>query len=79
MKFIVTEIQTFANGTVSTINTVKDDRNEADSTYYAILAAAAISSLPCHGAILYTNEGGYIMAHSYQRAVNPNNTPVEEA
>ena len=31
--------------------------NEAQSTYYSILAAAALSALPVHAAVLMTNEG----------------------
>ncbi len=68
MKFIVSEVQTTVEGTVAILNHTKDTRNEADSTYYSILASAAISQLPSHGAIMYTNEGGYIMGQAYTHA-----------
>ncbi len=57
MKYLILEIQTNADGTIGTLITQKDDLNEAMSTYYTILAAAAISSLPLHAAVLMTNEG----------------------
>ena len=57
MKYLVLEIQTNSDGTVGTIITQKDSLNEAMSTYYYILAAAAISALPLHAAALFTNEG----------------------
>ena len=41
MKYLVTEIQTFENGAVSTPSWVYDDRNAAESKYYTILSAAA--------------------------------------
>ena len=75
MKFIVTEMQTAADGTVAMLHNVLDNRNAADSAYYQILSSAAISQLPCHGAIMYTNEGGYIMSQAYQRWPAPEPTP----
>lgn len=76
MNFIVTEIQTDANGNTATINTVRNNRNDAESTYYSILASAAISQVPCHGAIfLYTMDGAYIMSKSYQRWPEPEPEP----
>lgn len=57
MKYLILELQTNADGTVGTIITQKDTLNEAQSTYYSILAAAALSALPVHAAVLMTNEG----------------------
>lgn len=57
MKYIVVEIQTNSNGTIGTLITQKDTLNEAQSTYYSILASAALSALPTHAAVLMTNEG----------------------
>ena len=57
MKYLIIEIQTFKDGNVVTLVTQKDDLNEAMSTYYSILAAAAISSLPVHAATLLINDG----------------------
>ena len=52
MKYIVIELQTATDGSVANIVTVKDTRNEADSTFHSILAAAALSNLPSHAAVL---------------------------
>lgn len=57
MKYIVLEMQTNADGTVGTIVTQKDDKNDALSTFYSILASAAISSVPVHTAVVLTNNG----------------------
>ena len=57
MKYLILEIQTDSNGTVSTLITQKDELNDAFSTYFSILASAALSDLPHHAAVLMTNEG----------------------
>lgn len=57
MKYLILELQTNTDGTVGTIITQKDTLNEAQSTYYSILASAALSALPVHAAVLMTNEG----------------------
>ena len=63
--YIIIEIQT-NNGTVSILPAViKETRNEAESVYHSILAAAAISGLDCHSAVLLTNEGQLIMSQCY--------------
>lgn len=63
--FIIIEIQKDANNNIATLVTQKADRNEADSTYHTILAAAAISQLPEHGAVMLTSDCGYVMGQSY--------------
>lgn len=62
--YIVMEIQTNANGTVGTLVTSYDNRDQAESKYHTILAAAAISPLPCHAAVLLT-EQGLILTNGY--------------
>ncbi len=57
MKFLVTEIQTFENGTVSNPTYAYDNENSALAKYFSILSAAAISKLPTHACMLFTNEG----------------------
>lgn len=57
MKYIVVEIQTNQNGTVGTLVNAYDDRNAAESKYHAVLAAAAVSQIPCHSAVLVSQEG----------------------
>lgn len=57
--FIVTEIQT-VNGQTSTITNQFATLNEADNKYHSVLAAAAVSNVEVHAAIMYTNCGNYI-------------------
>lgn len=75
MKFLVTEIQKFENGTVSTLTNDYDDRNQAEAKFYSILAAAAVSQLPLHAAIMYTEEGTPIMNKHYYHVPEPSPEP----
>ena len=65
MKYLVTEIQTMADGQVANLTSSFDDRLQAESTYHSVLAAAAISQLPLHACMLYTNDGYLIMNANY--------------
>ena len=56
-KIIVTEIQKFADGTMTTPSYAYDNRNSADAKYHSILASAAVSTVPVHACIMYTEEG----------------------
>jgi hypothetical protein len=55
--YIVVELQTNNAGVVSNIVTSFDTLAEAESKYYTILAAAAISTIPVHSAIIVSEEG----------------------
>ena len=55
--FLVIEIQTSANGTVSMINHSYATRNEAEEQYHRILTFAAVSALPKHAAVMMSEEG----------------------
>ena len=57
MKYVVLEIQTNADGTVGTLVNTYDNWNQAEQKYHTVLAAAAVSGLPVHTAVLITNEG----------------------
>ena len=65
MKYLVTEIQTMADGQVANLTSVFDDRMQAESSYHSILAAAAISQLPLHACMMYTNDGYLVMSANY--------------
>lgn len=73
--YIVTEIQTNANGTVGLLNWTFDNRNAAESQYHTVLAAAAISALPKHACIMFSEEGFPLMnacyTHDAARAPEP--------
>jgi hypothetical protein len=57
MKYVVIELQTDANGNVANIITEHNTINEAEAKFYTILAAAAVSSVPCHTAVILSNTG----------------------
>lgn len=62
--FAVIEIQ--KNGDVATpITTLFDNKDDAYSTYHSTLAAAAISSVEEHSAILVSEEGSYILHEKF--------------
>lgn len=64
--YIVLEIQTNADGTVTTLPPIiKATREEAESSYHSILSFAALSPLPMHAAVLMTNEGIVLDRKSY--------------
>lgn len=71
MKYIVTEIQTFEGGNISTPSYAYDDRLAAESKYHALLSSAAISKLPLHAVVLMTSDGRIVASQSYSH-------PVEE-
>ena len=55
--YYVMELQTYGDGTGSAIPQAYDNLPAAESKYYLILSAAAISSVYRHGAVLMTEEG----------------------
>lgn len=69
MKYIVIEIQKAADGTVAIppINTY-DSFFEALSRYHTILAAAAVSNVPVHTAVVLNEVGQEIRMDSYNKA-----------
>ena len=67
MKFVVIELQTMQDGTVANIVTSYDAIENAQSAYYTVLASAAISSLPCHAAMLVNSEGREIHSERFKR------------
>lgn len=62
MKYIVIEIQKNKDGSVGNLVTAHDSYNAAASKYHQVLAAAAISGLPSHAAVLL-EENGMELAH----------------
>lgn len=56
--YIIQEIQTAVNGTVSLLPAVqRADMLEAESVFHQVLAAAAISTLPIHAVVIYDETG----------------------
>ena len=65
-KYVVLEIQTLADGQVVCLATPYDSQMQAESSYHSVLAAAALSNLPRHAAVLMTSDGSVQMAQSYE-------------
>lgn len=71
MRYIVIEIQ--SGDTVATIVNQYADRNTAEGAFHQILAAAAVSSVPVHAAIMMTDEGFPLRNECYRHEA-----PAEE-
>jgi hypothetical protein len=78
MKYIVTEIQKFDTGAISTPSYAYDDRNSAEAKFYSILASAAVSQLPTHACIMYAEDGVPIMNKAYYHVPEVEPEPDEE-
>lgn len=75
-QYYVVEIQQYANGEYGHIVHFAYDadpdraRLKGEAKYHEILAAAAVSELPSHAAILFTTDGFPLMHQVYKHAVN---------
>lgn len=78
MKFLVMEIQKFANGTMSTPTYSYDNINSAEAKYHAILSSAAVSSLPVHSCVMVNEEGMYVKSQCFIHDVEPEPEPTTE-
>ena len=65
LKNIVVEIQTYQDGNVGVLINDYDDMKQANNKYYTVLAAAAISELPQHAAMMFDNTGRIIKAECF--------------
>lgn len=65
MKYLVIEIQTNTDGKIGILTFSYDDRNQAESKYHAVLAAAAISALPMHTCVLFQSDGILLARQCY--------------
>ena len=66
MAFIVIELQKNEKGVVSNIVTQHNTQPEAESKYHAVLAAAAVSEIPVHSAVIVSEEGFSLMHQCYK-------------
>lgn len=65
MKYLVIEVQTNADGSIGNLTYSYDDRNEAESKYHTVLAAAALSVLPMHTCVLFQSDGILLARQCY--------------
>lgn len=69
MKIIVTEIQKFADGGMSTPSYAFDSQQSAEAKYHAILAGAAVSALPVHACVMFSEEGFPLRHECYKHEI----------
>ena len=65
MAYIVIELQT-NNGQTANLVTQHATREEAESKYHTVLAAAAVSSVEIHAATILTADGFQLMSQAYR-------------
>lgn len=75
--YIVLEIQRSGESTLACLNWTFVDRNVAEQKYHQVLAAAAVSEIELHSAVLLSETGYRIKGESYDHRVSPVE-PVEE-
>lgn len=66
MTYVVIELQTNSDGTVGTLTNAYTNRSQAEQAYHTILAAAAVSSLPVHAAVMLQNDGLLVHQDAYE-------------
>lgn len=64
--FVVIELQTNTDGTLGNLVYAYTNRDEAEQKYHLILAAAAVSTLPVHAAVMLGNDGHSLMYQCYR-------------
>lgn len=57
---IIIEIQTNKDGAVGNIVTAYDNEPQAVSKFHSVMAAAALSDLPCHAVVHMLSDGGFV-------------------
>ena len=62
--YIVIEIQSDGSN-ASTLVTAYEDRNAAENKYHTVLAAAAVSAVPKHSAVMLTDDGTRVKGETY--------------
>ena len=76
--YIVIELQTAADGTVANLVYAYQTLNEAYNRYYLILASAAVSELPCHGAVIVRNTcDPVVFSHFIHEQPQPEPNPAD--
>lgn len=74
-QYYIIELQKYADGSFGDIKHVAWDedptkaRLKAESKFHEVLAAAAVSELPVHAAIMFTSDGVPVMHQKYTHAI----------
>ena len=69
-SYFVIELQ--AGETTAYLVDSYSNKDEAEQKYHSILAAAAISTVPYHAAVILRSDGAFIKSESYTHAGNVN-------
>lgn len=69
--YYIIEIQQYKDGTYGHLVHWAETRNQGESKYYEVLAAAAVSDLPSHSATLIDSEGVAWMSKCYKHEQQP--------
>lgn len=83
-QFYIVEVQQYANGEFGhLVHYAYDEdadkaRLKGESKYHEVLAAAAVSELPTHAAIMFSTEGYPVMHQCYMHAATATVTTTEE-
>lgn len=75
--YIILELQTNGDQTAALVHTAAD-RQQAESIYHQVLAAAAISPVEIHSAALLTEYGYLLQRDAYEHKAQEEETPEEE-
>ena len=67
--FIVIELQKINDEQVANIANAYTEQKVAEQKYHTILAAAAVSALPCHAAVMLDEKGRMIKSEYYTHEV----------
>lgn len=71
MKYLIVEIQRFANGSVAQQTTVHGNRAEAEQRYHEVLMYAAVSDVAVHSAVMLDDTGRRIKGETYNHGEEP--------
>lgn len=69
--YTVLEIQQDANGNRAAIPTIYSDEDRALAKYYTVCAAAAVSVIPYHAAVILRDDGVVTNGQVFDRRVEP--------
>lgn len=66
MTYIIIEMQTTAGTTAIVPPATYSDRNQAEAAFHTILAAAAVSAVEEHTAVMLTSDGRIVRSECYR-------------
>ena len=76
MTYIVLEIRKLKDGSVKTVVSAYENKNQADNKFFNTMANAAISEFPMHSCIMVTESGSPMRYDSYTHE-QPEPEPTE--